>query len=166
MKLKDWIVSTHLPPDCTSPPPLTHQGCVDAAGAPEPSEVYGGEFGCGSRSCPPGFTCEVSPHSTMINAPGFDNVALALLTVFQCMTLSGWTYVMYRAMDAVGGYAVAYFVLLVIFGAYFVVRDAGRVACGPELWRLLTVMGTGVGAGKAALLEFGNKTKMGLCMPI
>lgn len=30
------------------------------------------------------------------NVAGFDNVGLSFLTVFQCMTLSGWTYVMYR----------------------------------------------------------------------
>ena len=31
---------------------------------------------------------------------------------------------MHRSMDSVGAYSVAYFSLLVIFGAYFVVRRA------------------------------------------
>ena len=33
---------------------------------------------------------------TNVNVAGFDNVALAFLTVFQCMTLSGWSFFMYR----------------------------------------------------------------------
>lgn len=33
---------------------------------------------------------------TNVNVAGFDNVGFSFLTVFQCMTLSGWTYVMYR----------------------------------------------------------------------
>jgi hypothetical protein len=36
-----------------------------------------------------------------------------MLTVFQAMSLSGWSFIMYRAMDATSPAAVAYFVLLV-----------------------------------------------------
>ena len=35
-------------------------------------------------------------NGTNVNSPGFDTVGLALLGVFQSMTLSGWTYIMYR----------------------------------------------------------------------
>ena len=31
---------------------------------------------------------------------GFDNIALGMLTVFQCTTLAGWAQVMYRTMDS------------------------------------------------------------------
>ena len=31
---------------------------------------------------------------------GYDNVALGMLTVFQCTTLAGWAQVMYRVMDS------------------------------------------------------------------
>jgi hypothetical protein len=39
---------------------------------------------------------QILEDGTNVNVPGFDNVALAFLTVFQCMTLSGWCYIMYR----------------------------------------------------------------------
>ena len=46
----------------------------------------------------------------------------SMLTVFQCATLAGWAQVMYRVMDAGAETAVPYFVLLVLFGPYFVVN--------------------------------------------
>ena len=45
-----------------------------------------------------------------------------MLTVFQRATLAGWAQVMYRVMDAGAETAVPYFVLLVLFGPYFVVN--------------------------------------------
>ena len=106
-----------------------HRVCVadDGSGRAEGQESYPGEFGCGARRCSDGFTCErlADPGAAGAKASGFDNVGFALLTVFQVMTLSGWSFVMYRAMDASGGYAVAYFVVLVLFGAYFVVGARG-----------------------------------------
>jgi hypothetical protein len=43
------------------------------------------------------------------------------------MTLSSWTFVMMRAMDAVHPAVAAFFVAMIIFGAYFVVSWGGRV---------------------------------------
>ena len=47
----------------------------------------------------------------------------SMLTVFQCTTIAGWSYIMYRVMDRVGWTASLYFIVLIIFGAYFVVRN-------------------------------------------
>ena len=47
----------------------------------------------------------------------FDNFGLAMLTVFQCVSLEGWTEVMYWVNDAVGReWPWIYFVSLVILG--------------------------------------------------
>ena len=44
----------------------------------------------------------------------FDNIFLAFLTVFQCLTLEGWTSIMYNYQDTYGRYVTAiYFVALV-----------------------------------------------------
>uniref|UniRef100_A0A8K9WZP0 Voltage-dependent L-type calcium channel subunit alpha n=1 Tax=Oncorhynchus mykiss TaxID=8022 RepID=A0A8K9WZP0_ONCMY len=53
----------------------------------------------------------------------FDNFAFAMLTVFQCITMEGWTDVLYWMQDAMG-YELpwAYFVSLVIFGSFFVLN--------------------------------------------
>uniref|UniRef100_A0A671SKH1 Voltage-dependent L-type calcium channel subunit alpha n=1 Tax=Sinocyclocheilus anshuiensis TaxID=1608454 RepID=A0A671SKH1_9TELE len=53
----------------------------------------------------------------------FDNFAFAMLTVFQCITMEGWTDVLYWMQDAMG-YELpwVYFVSLVIFGSFFVLN--------------------------------------------
>lgn len=53
----------------------------------------------------------------------FDNFGLAMLTVFQCITLEGWTDVMYNIQDAMGNsWQWIYFVSMVILGAFFVMN--------------------------------------------
>jgi voltage-dependent calcium channel L type alpha-1D len=53
----------------------------------------------------------------------FDNFGLAMLTVFQCITLEGWTDVLYDIQDAMGSsWQWMYFVSMVILGAFFVMN--------------------------------------------
>ncbi|GBP31103.1 Voltage-dependent calcium channel type D subunit alpha-1 [Eumeta japonica] len=53
----------------------------------------------------------------------FDNFGLSMLTVFQCITLEGWTDVMYNIQDAMGNsWEWMYFVSMVILGAFFVMN--------------------------------------------
>jgi voltage-dependent calcium channel L type alpha-1D len=53
----------------------------------------------------------------------FDNFGLSMLTVFQCITLEGWTDVMYSIQDAMGSsWQWIYFVSMVILGAFFVMN--------------------------------------------
>ena len=54
----------------------------------------------------------------------FDNVLSAWLTIFQCISLEGWTQVMYNVADAVSPWGWIYFVLMVILGAFFAVNLA------------------------------------------
>nr|XP_012136471.1 PREDICTED: muscle calcium channel subunit alpha-1 isoform X5 [Megachile rotundata] len=53
----------------------------------------------------------------------FDNFGLAMLTVFQCVTLEGWTDVLYSIEDAMGSsWQWIYFISMVILGAFFVMN--------------------------------------------
>ncbi|CAL7937216.1 unnamed protein product [Xylocopa violacea] len=53
----------------------------------------------------------------------FDNFGLAMLTVFQCVTLEGWTEVLYSIEDAMGSsWQWIYFISMVILGAFFVMN--------------------------------------------
>ncbi|KAF4070507.1 hypothetical protein AMELA_G00286230 [Ameiurus melas] len=53
----------------------------------------------------------------------FDNIFFAMLTVFQCITMEGWTDVLYWMNDAIGfELPWIYFVSLVIFGSFFVLN--------------------------------------------
>uniref|UniRef100_A0A8L8KUL3 Voltage-dependent L-type calcium channel subunit alpha n=1 Tax=Heligmosomoides polygyrus TaxID=6339 RepID=A0A8L8KUL3_HELPZ len=69
---------------------------------------------CSSNTSWPG------PNNGITN---FDNFGLAMLTVFQCVSLEGWTDVMYWVNDAVGReWPWIYFVTLVILGSFFVLN--------------------------------------------
>ncbi|CAH1264656.1 CACNA1C [Branchiostoma lanceolatum] len=60
------------------------------------------------------------PNSGITN---FDNFGLAMLTVFQCMTMEGWTTVLYWVNDAVGNeWPWIYFITLIIVGSFFVLN--------------------------------------------
>ncbi|GLV39288.1 Ca[2+]-channel protein alpha[[1]] subunit D [Carabus blaptoides fortunei] len=60
------------------------------------------------------------PNSGITN---FDNFALSMLTVFQCVTLEGWTDVLYNIEDAMGNsWQWIYFISMVILGAFFVMN--------------------------------------------
>ncbi|XP_058829322.1 muscle calcium channel subunit alpha-1 isoform X3 [Topomyia yanbarensis] len=53
----------------------------------------------------------------------FDNFGLSMLTVFQCVTLEGWTDMLYYIQDAMGStWQWIYFISMVILGAFFVMN--------------------------------------------
>nr|CAD7568445.1 unnamed protein product [Timema californicum] len=62
----------------------------------------------------------IGPNNGITN---FDNFGLAMLTVFQCVTLEGWTDVLYYIEDALGNsWQWIYFISMVILGAFFVMN--------------------------------------------
>lgn len=65
---------------------------------------------------------QTTPYSTAINTAGFDNVAQAMLSEFQCLTFTGWGYVMSRTMDNSSPLTFIFFFTLVVIGGYFVVQ--------------------------------------------
>lgn len=100
-----------------------HRACInDSSGALESAGPDStGEFSCGARDCPDGFTCTYQAHID-VPTPGFDNIALAMLSVFQCTTISGWSYVMYRVQDAIHPFVAFYFIALILLCSYFVIN--------------------------------------------
>merc|ERR550532_2936084 len=53
----------------------------------------------------------------------FDNILFAMLTVFQCITMEGWTSMLYWTNDAVGDHwNWAYFVPLIVIGSFFMLN--------------------------------------------
>ncbi|XP_034719600.1 voltage-dependent L-type calcium channel subunit alpha-1C isoform X8 [Etheostoma cragini] len=70
-----------------------------------------------------GTECRVGWEGPNDGITNFDNFAFAMLTVFQCITMEGWTDVLYWMQDAMG-YELpwVYFVSLVIFGSFFVLN--------------------------------------------
>lgn len=57
---------------------------------------------CGVQGCPPGYECKewIGPNDGITQ---FDNILFAVLTVFQCITMEGWTTVLYNVSKACSG---------------------------------------------------------------
>lgn len=59
----------------------------------------------------------------MYSMTGFDHLGWAMLTIFQMITLEGWTIVMYNLMDSnIWWMAVLFCVLLVVIGSFFLLN--------------------------------------------
>lgn len=77
------------------------------------------------RNCPSDYNCReywIGPNDGITT---FDNIALAMLTVFQCITMEGWTSIMYKtfhAMDEDGYLYACYYVSLIVIGSFFVLN--------------------------------------------
>ncbi|KAI9556867.1 hypothetical protein GHT06_016659 [Daphnia sinensis] len=102
-----------------------HTTCYD----PETGDMMKNPHPC-SNSSEVGFDCATigmvclpdweGPNDGITN---FDNFGLAMLTVFQCVTLEGWTDVLYQIEDAMGNsWQWIYFISMVIIGAFFVMN--------------------------------------------
>uniref|UniRef100_A0A8C3B3N5 Calcium voltage-gated channel subunit alpha1 E n=1 Tax=Cyclopterus lumpus TaxID=8103 RepID=A0A8C3B3N5_CYCLU len=90
-----------------------HQTCL-------PSDLA---FACGVRKCPESYDCNdtwIGPNDGITQ---FDNILFAVLTVFQCITMEGWTAVLYNTNDALGiTWNWMYFIPLIIIGSFFVLN--------------------------------------------
>uniref|UniRef100_A0A7N5ZXR2 Voltage-dependent calcium channel alpha-1 subunit IQ domain-containing protein n=1 Tax=Anabas testudineus TaxID=64144 RepID=A0A7N5ZXR2_ANATE len=80
-------------------------------------------FACGVRKCPEKYDCNdtwIGPNDGITQ---FDNILFAVLTVFQCITMEGWTAVLYNTNDALGpAWNWMYFIPLIIIGSFFVLN--------------------------------------------
>uniref|UniRef100_A0A670XWK7 Voltage-dependent L-type calcium channel subunit alpha n=1 Tax=Pseudonaja textilis TaxID=8673 RepID=A0A670XWK7_PSETE len=75
------------------------------------------------RQCQNGSECRAIWEGPKHGITNFDNFAFAMLTVFQCITMEGWTDVLYWVNDAIGReWPWIYFVTLIIIGSFFVLN--------------------------------------------
>ncbi|XP_028283639.1 voltage-dependent R-type calcium channel subunit alpha-1E-like [Parambassis ranga] len=102
-----------------------HQTCLPSDDILDNETVDSSElaFACGVRKCPEKYDCNdtwIGPNDGITQ---FDNILFAVLTVFQCITMEGWTAVLYNTNDALGiTWNWMYFIPLIIIGSFFVLN--------------------------------------------
>ncbi|XP_054271366.1 voltage-dependent calcium channel type A subunit alpha-1-like isoform X7 [Macrosteles quadrilineatus] len=81
------------------------------------------DFG-GSYACDPNISvCVEDWEGPNYGITSFDNIGLAMLTVFQCITMEGWTAILYWMNDAIGSsFNWLYFVPLIVLGSFFMLN--------------------------------------------
>lgn len=73
--------------------------------------------------CPAGSDCLSYWEGPNYGITSFDNIGFAMLTVFQCITMEGWTSVLYYTDDALGpNFNWIYFFPLIIIGSFFMLN--------------------------------------------
>merc|ERR1719481_1664565 len=73
--------------------------------------------------CDEGYECKEYWEGPQWGITCFDNFGQAMLTVFQCITLEGWTDMLYWIHDSQGStWQFMYFVSMVVLGAFFVMN--------------------------------------------
>ncbi|XP_077375251.1 voltage-dependent R-type calcium channel subunit alpha-1E-like [Festucalex cinctus] len=102
-----------------------HHTCLPSVDILDNETVDSSElaFACGVRKCPERYDCNdtwIGPNDGITQ---FDNILFAVLTVFQCITMEGWTAVLYNTNDALGPtWNWMYFIPLIIIGSFFVLN--------------------------------------------
>ncbi|XP_048580456.1 voltage-dependent N-type calcium channel subunit alpha-1B isoform X2 [Nematostella vectensis] len=81
------------------------------------------------RQCSDGHTCKTLDHiwpGPNKGITNFDNIFLSMLTVFQCITMEGWTDIMYHSYDArdykQGVVTSIIYISLIIIGSFFMLN--------------------------------------------
>ena len=94
------------------------QRCVnietgDVAGRADDSDI------CGWRQCGENSGCAKGLNNPDFGHTSFDNVFISMLTIFQSVTLEGWTPVMTDLEKAIGVWIVVLYIPIVYLGAFF-----------------------------------------------
>ncbi|KAJ6222918.1 hypothetical protein RDWZM_001463 [Blomia tropicalis] len=77
----------------------------------------------GAYICPNTSVCKEGWEGPNYGITSFDNIFFAMLTVFQCITMEGWTSILYWTNDALGShFNWIYFVPLIILGSFFMLN--------------------------------------------
>ncbi|CAH2272891.1 voltage-dependent P Q-type calcium channel subunit alpha-1A [Pelobates cultripes] len=99
-----------------------HTSCYDLAGEDVKVEGLCGND-TNSRHCPNDTACLPRWEGPNNGITQFDNILFAVLTVFQCITMEGWTDILYYSNDVFGStWNWLYFIPLIIIGSFFMLN--------------------------------------------
>ncbi|XP_058640818.1 probable voltage-dependent R-type calcium channel subunit alpha-1E isoform X6 [Onychostoma macrolepis] len=102
-----------------------HKRCVAFSNITDSERADSSEldFPCGAKTCPGNYNCTGPWQGPNDGITQFDNILFSILTVFQCITMEGWTAVLYNTNDALGStWNWLYFIPLIIIGSFFVLN--------------------------------------------
>ena len=98
------------------------QRCVDIETGVTFVDEEGEEVVCGSSGCPAGYFCGKQTLNPNFDVTNFDNIFWALLNVFQCITMEGWSEIMVMYQQAYTPWTFFFFVPMVFIGAFFLLN--------------------------------------------
>jgi len=80
------------------------------------------DFICGAESCGLDQTCVNSLDNPNYGVTNFDNIFMSLVTVFQIITLEGWTKIMYMTQTGFSYYSVFFYMPLIFIAGNLIIN--------------------------------------------
>lgn len=85
--------------------------------------IYNDEgIACGDYQCPFGYECAYVGDNPNFGVTAFDNIFISLITVFQIVTLEGWSSAMVLNMTSFSYYSIFYYMPLVFIAANLILN--------------------------------------------
>ena len=102
---------------------MLRQRCINIEDGGLFYDEEGNEVICGDvASCEDGYFCGKRILNPNYDVTNFDNIFWAMLVIFQCVTLEGWSDVMVLYQKVYHYYVFLFFVPLVFIGAFFLLN--------------------------------------------
>ena len=98
------------------------QRCINELTGDTLMDDEGEEIICGSAECPESYFCGKKTLNPNYDVTNFDNIFWALLNVFRCITLEGWSEIMVMYQKAYSPLTIFFFVPMVFIGAFFLLN--------------------------------------------
>jgi len=95
---------------------------IDASGDSRVGVCSLGDTEAGQGTCLAGQECRSYGANPLAGTVSFDTIGSACMTIFQIVTLEGWTEIMYMLERASGPLACVYCVMIVVFGSFYVLN--------------------------------------------
>lgn len=80
------------------------------------------ELVCGAEKCPASYECISGLDNPNYGVTNFDNILISLVTIFQIITLEGWTTVMYLTQTASSYYVIFFYMPLIFIAANLILN--------------------------------------------
>ncbi|EUB57745.1 Voltage-dependent L-type calcium channel subunit alpha-1D [Echinococcus granulosus] len=102
------------------------------------SHTHGKGVPPGAFVCPAGYVCKGYWEGPNYGITSFDNIGYSMLTVFQCITMEGWTDIMSSTDFAFGNrFNFYYFLTLIVVGSFFMLNLVLGVLSGNAATQLV-----------------------------
>ncbi|OUM68172.1 hypothetical protein PIROE2DRAFT_58245 [Piromyces sp. E2] len=72
--------------------------------------------------CPEGYKCIKTNDNPYYNTVGFDNILYSCLTIFQIITMEGWSDILFMTSDSSSYLGVIFYLIIIIFGNWFILQ--------------------------------------------
>ncbi|ORX82612.1 hypothetical protein BCR32DRAFT_267543 [Anaeromyces robustus] len=88
--------------------------------------VYDDEQICSTSSsgfqCPEGYNCMKTDENPFYNTVGFDNILYSILTIFQIITMEGWSDILFMTSDSSSYWGIFFYLIIIILGNWFILQ--------------------------------------------